>query len=167
MNSVRMSTLAYCQFLLSTQINDTLTYFADHVTDISHDRINRYLRGERLRPHLVWENVKATIIFSDNGDLMMDDTVLDKRYSSQIGGVRSQYSGNANAVINGIGVVNCVYVNPDLNRCWEIDYRIDDPALDGKALASTVTDDETSYQNFVSLVSLFSHKRGQVVKTGK
>lgn len=38
-------------------------------------------------------------------------------------------------------------------------------AMDGKALASTVTDYETSYQNFVSLVSVFSHKRGQVLKT--
>jgi hypothetical protein len=40
-------------------------------------------------------------------------------------------------------------------------------AMDGKALASTVTDADTSYQNFVSLVSLFSHKRGQVLKTAK
>ena len=40
-------------------------------------------------------------------------------------------------------------------------------AMDGKALASTVTDATTSYQNFVSLVSLFSHKRGQVLKTAK
>lgn len=40
-------------------------------------------------------------------------------------------------------------------------------ALDGKALASTVTDYETSYQNFVSLVSVFSHKRGHVLRTAK
>ena len=35
-----------------------------------------------------------------------------------------QYSGNAKGVINGIGVVTCVYVNPDLDRFWVIDYRI-------------------------------------------
>lgn len=40
-------------------------------------------------------------------------------------------------------------------------------AMDGKALASTVMDQESSYQNFVSLVSVFSHKRGQVVKAAK
>jgi len=40
-------------------------------------------------------------------------------------------------------------------------------ALDGKALASTVTEYETSYQNVVSLVSVFSHKRGQVLKSAK
>ncbi len=95
MNAVRMSILAYCQFLLSTHINYTLTYFADHV---KHDRINRDLLGKHLRPHVVWENVKDVIIFSDNRYIVVDDTVLDTRYSSQIGGVRSQYSGNSDEI---------------------------------------------------------------------
>ena len=33
----------YCQFILSTQINYTLTYFAEHAGNFSHDLINRYL----------------------------------------------------------------------------------------------------------------------------
>lgn len=127
-----MNFLDYCQFLLSTQINYTLTYFADHVKELSHDRMNRYLRGERLRPHRLWDNVKDDIVLTENGYLVFDDTVLDKRYSSKIDGVRRQYSGNAKAVITGIGVVNCVYVNPDLMRFWEIDYRLYDPDVDGK-----------------------------------
>jgi hypothetical protein len=36
-------------------------------------------------------------------------------------------------------------------------------AIDGKAMASTVTDCSSSYQNFVLLVSVFSHKRGQAL----
>ena len=40
-------------------------------------------------------------------------------------------------------------------------------AIDGKAMASTVTDYSSSYQNFVSLVSVFSHKRGQVLRVAK
>jgi hypothetical protein len=40
-------------------------------------------------------------------------------------------------------------------------------AIDGKALASTVTDYDSSYQNFVSLVSVFSHKRGQVLRAAR
>ncbi len=40
-------------------------------------------------------------------------------------------------------------------------------SLDGKALASTVTDYASSYQNFVSLVSVFSHQRGQVLRAAK
>ena len=33
----------YCQFLLSSQKNFTLTYFADHSAKYSHDQLNRYL----------------------------------------------------------------------------------------------------------------------------
>lgn len=40
-------------------------------------------------------------------------------------------------------------------------------AVDGKALASTVEEAHTSYQSFVALVSVFSHKRGQVIGTAK
>jgi hypothetical protein len=40
-------------------------------------------------------------------------------------------------------------------------------SIDGKALKSTVTDYSDAYQNFVSLVSVFSHKRGQVLKVAK
>lgn len=54
---------------------------------------------------------------------------------------------------------------------WAAQYVTIAPAewlsIDGKALASTVTDYETSYQNFVSLVSIFTHHRGQVFHAGK
>jgi hypothetical protein len=56
-------------------------------------------------------------------------------------------------------------------NAWAAQYVTIEPkdwmAMDGKALASTVTDYETSYQNFVSLVSVFSHKRGQVLSAAK
>ena len=42
--------LDYCQYLLSTPINYTLTHFADPCEAFSHDQINRYLAGNRLRP---------------------------------------------------------------------------------------------------------------------
>jgi len=38
-------------------------------------------------------------------------------------------------------------------------------SIDGKSIKSTVEDCYSSYQNFVSLVSVFSQKRGQVIKT--
>jgi hypothetical protein len=138
--SPRMSRLDYCQFLLSSQINYTITYFAKHVTDWSHDMINRYLRGERIPPRLVWENVQPDLILSPTGYLVFDDTVLDKRYSSQIEVVRRQYSGNAKQVIKGIGVVTCVYVNPECDRFWIIDYRIYQPDGDGKSKLQHVQD---------------------------
>jgi hypothetical protein len=127
-----VSRLDYCQYLLSSQINYTLTNFAEHAEAFGHDRINRYLAGEKITPHLVWENVKGQVVQNANGYVVFDDTVVDKNYSHEIELVRRQYSGNAHGVIKGIGVVTCVYVNPATDQFWIIDYRIYDPAGDGK-----------------------------------
>ena len=124
--------LAYCQYLLSSPLNYTLTHFADHTDAFSHDQINRYLAGDRLRPRVVWDNVKDHIELTPTGYVVFDDTVLDKRHARNIALARRQYSGNAQGVVNGIGVVTCVYVHPQQDRFWLIDYRIYDPDGDGK-----------------------------------
>ena len=118
--------------MLVSQINYTLTNFAEHSETFSHDAVNRYLAGERLRPKLTWENVKGQVVQTPKGFVVFDDTVADKNHSHEIALVRRQYSGNAHGVIKGIGVVTCVYVNPALNQFWIIDYRLYDPDGDGK-----------------------------------
>lgn len=130
--SDQVSRLDYCQYLLVSQINYTLTNFADHCERFSHDAVNRYLRGEKITPRLIWDNVRAQVVETEHGYVVFDDTVLDKNYSTSIELVRRQYSGNAHGVIRGIGVVTCVYVNPDSDQFWLIDYRIYDPEGDGK-----------------------------------
>lgn len=124
--------LDYCQYLLVSQINYTLTNFAQHTRDMSHDAINRYLKEDRVTGSDVWHNIKADVVHSPNAYLVFDDTVLDKNFSHRIELVRRQYSGNAHGLIKGIGVVNCVYVNPDIDAYWIIDFRLYDPDGDGK-----------------------------------
>lgn len=51
--------LDYCQYLLSTPINYRLTHFADHCEGFSHDKVNRYIAGDQLRPRHVWQAVKS------------------------------------------------------------------------------------------------------------
>lgn len=137
---MKISVLDYCQYLLVSQQNYTLTNFADHSDSLSHDRINRYLKSQQLTPRLLWDRVKSEIIFSDKGYILFDDTVIDKNFSRSIEGVRSQYSGNSHGVIKGIGVVTCVYVNPDTEQFWAIDYRLFDPDIDGKGKIDHVND---------------------------
>jgi hypothetical protein len=136
----KVTRLDYCQYLLVSQINYTLTNFADHSEAFSHDMINRYLRNERLTPRLVWENVQSQVVQTETGYVVFDDTVLDKDHSSAIELVRRQYSGNAHQVIKGIGVVSCIYINPELDQFWLIDYRIYDPDGDGKSKLNHVAD---------------------------
>ena len=128
----QVTRLDYCQYLLVSQINYTLTNFANHCEQCSHDAINRSLRGEKITPRLLWDNVRAHVVVRERGYVVFDDTVLDKNSSFAIELVRHQYRGNAKAVSKGIGVVTCVYVHPDLDQFWLIDYRLYAPDGDGK-----------------------------------
>ena len=83
-------------------------------------------------PRLLWDNVKDIISVSDNAYLVFDDTVIDKRYAKEIETTKRQYSGNEHRVIQGIGLINCIYVNHELGKFWVVDYRIYDPDRDGK-----------------------------------
>ena len=71
-------------------------------------------------------------MLTPNGYLIFDDTVLDKSRAHKIELVRRQYSGNAQGIIKGIGLVNWVYYNPDRDQFWLIDYRIFAPEQDNK-----------------------------------
>lgn len=130
----------YCQYLLSSQINYTCTNLADHVEGLDHNSVYRYLKSERLTPRLIWEKVKDLLAQAEDGYLLFDDTVLDKSYSFEITGVRRQYSGNAHAVIKGIGIVNLVYYNAARDQYWIIDYRLFDPERDGKTKLDHLND---------------------------
>lgn len=123
--------LDYCQYLLSSPINYTLTNLAEHLEGVSHDRINRYLRGEKLTPRQLWQTVKDDVITSELGYIIFDDSVLDKRFARVIECTQVQYSGNAHGLVRGMGLVSCLYVNPELGQDWLIDYRIYDKATDG------------------------------------
>ncbi len=126
------SKLDYCQYLISSQVNYTLTNLAEHLQSWSHDTINRYLRGETLPARLLWENVREVMEFDAAAYIIFDDTVLNKEFGPCIEMTRRQWSGNEHEVINGIGLVSCLYVHPCSGRFWVLDYRLFDPERDGK-----------------------------------
>ena len=106
----RVTRLDYCQYLLVSQINSTLTNYAEHLEKFSHDALNRYLEGEKISPKLTWENVQNQVVQTQTGFVVFDDTVADKDFSHKVELVRRQYRGNAHGVIKGIGIETCVYV---------------------------------------------------------
>jgi hypothetical protein len=63
----RPTRLDYCQYLLVSQVNYTLTNFAEHTEKFSHDAVNRYLAGDQITPRLVWENVRGQVIQTPEG----------------------------------------------------------------------------------------------------
>jgi hypothetical protein len=100
--------LDYCQYLLSSQVNYTITNMAEHLKSFSHDSINRYLKGEKLTPRLLFEQVEPLLEPNGKAYLLFDDTVLEKSFGPMIEVTRKQWSGNDKSVIRGIGVVSCV-----------------------------------------------------------
>lgn len=122
----------YSQFLVSSQTNYTCTNLSEHFDGLDENSIYRFLKDNKFTPSFVWEKTKDSIIYSKNGCIIFDDTVLDKNFSFKISGVRQQYSGNAHGIVRGIGVVNCLYYNPELDRYWIVDFRVFDPEQDGE-----------------------------------
>ena len=129
---MKTTTKLYCQYLMSSTNNYTATHLSEHYDGLSHDSVTRFLRDKQLSPSLLWKKVQPLLIQTEQGCLIVDDSVMDKSHSFKIDGVQKQYSGNAHGIIKGIGVVNLLYYNPVINRYWLIDFRIYNPEKDGK-----------------------------------
>lgn len=137
---MKVTAINYGQFILNTPRNFTGTYMADTVEGLEHDSVYRYLKHDKLTPRIVWEKAQQTIQYSEQGRIIFDDTVADKNYSEKIKPARSQFSGAARHVVTGIGIVNCVYYNPEVDQFWVVDFRIFDPDNDGKTKLDHVED---------------------------
>ena len=112
------------QYLLKSHTNFTITNLANHLENISHDTINRYLRTESLNSEDLWRNVKEEFVSNTEAYLIFDDTVINKKYGYNIELTRRQYSCNEHQVVCvlsaakfvGLGIVNCVYFNRGMNN---------------------------------------------------
>ena len=102
---MKMSADLYGQFLLSSQVNYTGTYLADHLKELTHDQVQYFVKKQCVAPRQLWHQVRGEVVLSDRCYVLFDDTVLDKRHSRRIELVRRQYSGNAHGLIPGIGLV--------------------------------------------------------------
>jgi hypothetical protein len=130
-----MNKQQYIEYLIATPGNYTCTNLADHLEGeaaVSHDAISDYLRREQLTPRGLWEVVQPLVVDGLDSYLLLDDSVQDKRYSQKIELVRLQYSGAAQGLVRGMGVINLVHSSAT-GDFYPIDYRLYDPAGDGKS----------------------------------
>ena len=98
------------------------------------------MSSENLTPEVIWEKVRSELQSHPEACLIFDDRVLDKRFSSKIELVRRQYSGNSHRVLRGIGLISCIYINPETGYYSVIDYRIYAPDGDGHTKLERVAD---------------------------
>jgi hypothetical protein len=155
---MKVTAQGYTQHLITSQVNYTCSYYGDRVEGISGDKIERYLKSAKLTPRMLWDKTIEDIVFSNSGCIIFDDTVIDHNRSTDIEIVRKQWSGNQHKVIRGIGLVGCLYYNPELNRSWLIDYRLFDPEVDGLKKTDHAIE---MYNNIIF------HKQNQVLKQNR
>ena len=122
----------YIEYLLSTPINYTCSNLAEHLEGVSHDTVSDFLQNNKFTPRDLWELVKQRIDDDEEACLLVDDSVQNKQYSQAIETVKRQYSGNEHGLVKGIGLVNLVHTNGALGEFYPINYRVYDPASDGK-----------------------------------
>lgn len=120
----------YIEYLLSTPRNYTCTHLADHLADVSHDQVNRFLRTSHLPAHQLRELVLPLLDDSPEAFLLVDDSVQDKRYSRFIDVAKRQYSGAVHGLVTGIGLVNLVHSNGQAGDFLPLDYRVYAPQDD-------------------------------------
>ena len=94
----------YIGYRLSTPTSYTYTHLAAHLSDASHDQVNRFLRMSTLPVNQLRELVVTLLRASPEVFLLVDDSVQDKRYSRFIDVAKRPYSGNAHGMVTGIGL---------------------------------------------------------------
>ena len=121
----------YIEYLIASPRNYTCSHLAEHL-EVSHDSVSDFLTREKVTASDLWEQVKGLLQDEEEGYLIVDDSVQDKRYSQKIELARYQWSGLEGRVIKGIGVVNLTHVSQDKKEFHPIDYRLYNPDDDGK-----------------------------------
>ena len=100
----------YIEYLIASPRNYTCSHLAEHL-EVSHDRVSDFLAHEKVTAGDLWEQVKGLVQDDEEGYLIVDDSVQDKRYAQKIELTRYQWSGLEGRVIKGIGVVNLTHVS--------------------------------------------------------
>src|SRR3982750_3322331 len=77
---MKMNMEIYGQFLLSSQINYTCTYLADHLETLNHDNVSYFLAHTAIRPCNVWKAIRHTFVGSCEGYLLFDDTLASVKH---------------------------------------------------------------------------------------
>ncbi|PJE78352.1 hypothetical protein CI610_02727 [invertebrate metagenome] len=115
-------------FLLCEPKSATCTHLSE-LSDISHDRVNRFLQRENVAPKDLFLEAAARLIL-EGGTLFVDDTVRDKPYTHDTALVGHDDSGKHHKTVKGINLITLYYTDMK-GYNLPVNVRICDPA-DGK-----------------------------------
>lgn len=120
----------YTKFLIANQNKYSGVELSKTSTEcLSHDSVSHWLSTEDFGPKDLWPDVK-NMVEKDKGYLIVDDSVLDKRFSRNNELVSRHWSGNEHRLISGIDLVNFIWTKGD--ECVPVDYCVYESEKEGK-----------------------------------
>jgi len=102
----------YCDYLISSFGQTTATGLSALLGgSISHDRIQRFLAGEQRTAADLWQIGKPHVrqIQSDDGVMIVDDSVAEKRYTDENDIVCWHYDHSKDRMVKGINFMTALY----------------------------------------------------------
>jgi len=132
MNPPKATPEMYIDFLIGTQTAYSCNESARVQPNIekapAHDAITRLLQRGVANGEGLWQEAQPQVVLT-KGVLILDDSTLDKWYSTQIELVARHWSGNHKKVVSGISLVTLLWT--DGERYIPVDYRIYHKPTDG------------------------------------
>lgn len=101
----------YTDYLLSSFGATTATGLSRLVPQLSHDQVTRFLSGATLGKKELWLLVKpqVRVVQSEQGVLILDDTVQEKPYSDESELVTWHYDHSQGKTVKGINLLTALY----------------------------------------------------------
>lgn len=117
MSKSKCSLDLYTKFLIANQNKYSRVELSKtSESSLSHDSVSKWLRDKNFTSKDLWPHVKS-MVSKEEGYLIIDDSVLDKRFSRNNELVGKHWSGNEQRLISGIDLVNLLWTKGDLYFC--------------------------------------------------
>lgn len=150
MNPPKYQAIDYINFLMATQkaysCSEAEKVQPEGENKPAHDAINRLLHRLEPTSEQLWQEAQG-LIESNQGILVLDDTLLDKFYAKRMDLVTRQWSGKHKRVVKGINLTSLLWTDGD--KHIPCDYRLYEKAVDGA----------TKNDHFRDMIKI-AHQRG-------
>ncbi|BCX03046.1 MAG: hypothetical protein KatS3mg053_0984 [Candidatus Roseilinea sp.] len=117
----------YSDYLLCTFGQATATGLGQVVEgSVSHDQITRWLSGQQRGGAALWQVTKRFVrqIQSEDGVLIVDDTISEKLYSDENDIVCWHYDHTSGEVLKGINLMTALYHVPSRGLSLPVEFRL-------------------------------------------
>ncbi|MFH1253235.1 MAG: transposase, partial [Candidatus Uhrbacteria bacterium] len=108
----------YSDYLLSSFSYTTATGLSSVLdSQVSHDKITRFLSAETWTSKDLWKLVKPTVreVESDDGILIFDDTIEEKMYTDENDMITWHFDHVFGRSVKGVNLLSCLYHVKDIN----------------------------------------------------